>query len=144
VNGLGVARAQVHAELVAVLEGAGLLPADAIHAFVPDELALPAVWIVSPFGIREADLATVTAVVGVIVAVDGAEQSQLAALDELESACWVALDRVGQARLATPTVLVAGGPTVHAVTLNADVDVAVRTLCVPVLERSSSSRRELN
>ena len=69
----------------------------------------------------------------VVIAVDGAEQSQLAALDELEGAVWIALETVGTARLATPTVLVAGGPTVHAVTITADVDVDVRTLCPPVL-----------
>ena len=127
-NGLGDVRTQVHAELVAVLTPLGL-PAESVHAFVPDELALPACWIVSPFGMREGDPATITAVVSVVIAVDGAEQAQLAALDELEAATWVALEAVGTPRLATPTVLVVGGPSVHAVTVTADVDVDVRTLC---------------
>lgn len=131
-NGLGDVRAQVHAELVAQL--GALLPAESVHTLVPDELALPTVWIVSPFGLREGDPASIVAVVSVVLAVDGAEQSQLAALDELEGAAWVALETVGTARLATPTVLGAGGPAVHTLTITADVYVDVRTLCTPVLE----------
>lgn len=131
-NGLAVTRAQVHAALVAGL--AGLLEADSIHDYAPDELALPTVWIGSPFGIREGDPSSILAEVAVIVAVDGAEQAQLVALDALEAAVWVALDNVGRSRLAIGSQLLVGGPTVHAVTVTADVDVDVRTLCPPTLE----------
>ena len=43
------------------------------------------------------DPRTIVAEVSVIVAVDGAEPAQLAALDELEAAAWVALETVGTA-----------------------------------------------
>jgi len=130
---LEVVRLELHATLVEQLGAAGL-PADAIHAYAPDELATPTAWIVSPFGIRPSDPRTVVAEVSVIVVVDGAEPAQLAALDDLTAAAWVALELVGTATLAGATVLAAGGPTLHAVTVAGDVDVDVRTLCPPVLE----------
>jgi len=133
VTPLADVRADVHGSLIAQMGAAGL-PATSVHAFVPDELATPAVWIVSPFGIRPSDPRTIVAEVSVIVVVDGAEPAQLAALDDLTAAAWVALELVGTATLATPTAFVAGGPTLHAVTVSADVDVDVRTLCPPTLE----------
>lgn len=132
-NGLEDVRTEVHAALVAGLADVGL-PAGSVHAYPPDELNLPAVWVTSPFGLRPSDPRTIVAEVAVIVAVDGAEAAQLAALDMLEAAAWVALETVGTATLATPQQFVAGGPTLHAVALSADVDVDVRTLCPPVLQ----------
>jgi hypothetical protein len=136
VIGLDAVRATVHAALVAALEPAGL-PAYCVHLFPPDELAVPAAWIVSPFGIRPSDPRTVVAEVSVILVVDGAEPAQLAALDVLEGSAWVALETVGTATLAVATAFAAGGPTLHAVTITADVDVDVRTLCPPTLATSS-------
>ncbi len=108
-----------------------------VHAYPPDELAVPACWIVSPFGMRPSDPRTIVAEVSVIVVVDGSEPAQLAALDVLEGAAWVALESIGSATLAVPTAFAAGGPTLHAVTITADVDVDVRTLCPPLLATSS-------
>ena len=140
--GLDGVRLAVYAELIDVLAGVSdLVPSTSIHAYPPDELALPAVWIVSPFGIRPADPRTIVAEVSVLIAVDGAEPAQLAALDVLEAAVWVALELVGTATLAVPTSFAAGGPTLHAVTITADVDVDVRTLCPPVLEAAAGGRR---
>jgi hypothetical protein len=136
VIGLDGVRADVHAELVAELVAVGL-PAESIHAYPPDELAVPAAWIVSPFGMRPSDPRTIVAEVSVIVVVDGAEPAQLAALDRLQAAAWVALEHAGTATLAVPTAFAAGGPTLHAVTITADVDVDVRTLCPPALATSS-------
>jgi len=132
-------RTDLHAALVEQLGAVGL-PADAIHAFVPDELATPTAWIVSPFGIRPQDPRTVVAEVSVIVVVDGAEPAQLANLDSLEAAAWVALEQVGTATLAAATALAGGGSTLHAVTLSGDVDVDVRTLCPPALELAELPR----
>ena len=133
--GLAVVRADVHAALVTGLTG--LLPAGSVHPTIPDELALPAVWVDSPIGMRPSDPATVVASVDVVIAVDGAEHAQLAALDDLESAVWVALEQVGVATLAIGSLLAVGGPNVHAVTVSADVDVDVHTLCPPALEAVS-------
>jgi hypothetical protein len=108
-----------------------------VHAYPPDELAVPACWIVSPFGMRPSDPRTVVAEVSVLIVVDGSEPAQIAALDVLEAAAWVALESVGTATLAVPTSFAAGGPTLHAVTITADVDVDVRTLCPPTLATSS-------
>ena len=110
-----------------------------VHAYPPDELAVPACWIVSPFGMRPSDPRTIVAEVSVLIVVDGAEPAQVAALDVLEGAAWIALESVGSATLAVPTAFAAGGPTLHAVTITADVDVDVRTLCPPTL--ATSSRR---
>jgi len=96
---------------------------DALFAGVVDD----------PFGMRPSDPRTIVAEVAVIVAVDGAEPAQLAALDLLQAIAWIALETVGTATLATPQQFVAGGATLHAVALSADVDVDVRTLCPPVL-----------
>ena len=138
IAGLDDVRATVAAALTDTIAG---LPAPAsdvpIHAYPPDELAVPAIWVVSPFGMRPADPRTVVAEVSVLIVVDGAEPAQIAALDVLESAVWVALESVGTATLAVPTAFAAGGPTLHAVTVTADVDVDVRTLCPPTLATSS-------
>jgi len=133
-------RADVHAVLVEHLGAAGL-PATSVHAYLPDELATPTAWIVSPFGLRPTDPRTVIADVSVIIVVDGAEPAQLAALDAWTAAAWVALETVGIATLAVPTVFPAGGPTLHAVTLSADVDVDARTLCPPILEAAGLTHR---
>jgi len=133
VKGLDGVRSAVVAALVDGVAAVGL-PAGSVHAYPPDELALPAVWLSAAFGLRPADPRTIVAEVSVIIAVDGAEPAQLAALDDLEAAAWVALELVGSATLAVPTVIDVGGPTVHAVTMTADVDVDVRTLCPPTLE----------
>jgi len=130
IAGLDDVRATVHAALTEGLAAAGM-PAEAVHAYPPDELAVPACWIVSPFGMRPSDPRTVVAEVSVLIVVDGAEPAQLAALDALEAAAWIALESVGSATLAIPTAFAAGGPTLHAVTVMADVDVDVRTLCPP-------------
>lgn len=133
--GYGVSLAGVRAEVHAALVGglAGLLPPEAVHAFVPDELATPAVWVDSPLEMRSYDTAEVLAVAGVLIVVDGAEHEQLAALDDLESAAWVALEDVGTATGALGVLLGAGGPTLHAVRLTVEVYVATRTLCPPAL-----------
>jgi hypothetical protein len=133
VNGLEDVRTTVHAALVAGVLDAGVLPVTSVHPYPPDELALPAIWVTSPFGMRPSDARTIVAEVSVIVAVDGAEAAQIAALDTLQAVAWVALETVGTATLATPTLLAAGGAALHAVTISADVDVDVRTLCPPVL-----------
>lgn len=132
-------RTALHAALVEQLGYVGL-PADSIHAIAPDELATPTAWIVSPFGLRPEDPRTIVAEVSVIVVVDGAEPAQLANLDDLTAAAWVALELVGTATLAGPTVLSAGGPNLHAVTVSGDVDVDVRTLCPPALELAELPR----
>jgi hypothetical protein len=135
VIGLEIVRDDVHAALVDGL--AGLLEATSVHALIPDELALPTVWIVSPFGQRAKDPVTVVAAVEVIVAVDGAEQAQLAALDRLQGAVWVALDRIGIVYEAVGVDVLAGGPTVHGVVVRAELFVDVHTLCPPALEAAS-------
>lgn len=140
IAGLDDVRATVHAALTEHLEAAGL-PAEAVHAYPPDELAVPAAWIVSPFGMRPSDPRTVVAEVSVVIVVDGAEPAQLAALDVLEAAAWIALETVGTASLAVPTAFAAGGPTLHAVTVTADVDVDVRTLCPPTTATAPARRR---
>lgn len=139
IAGLDDVRTAVHAALIGELGTVGL-PAGSIHAYPPDELAVPAAWIVSPFGMRPQDPRTIVAEVSVIVVVDGAEPAQLAALDMLEAAAWVALETVGSATLAVPTAFAAGGPTLHAVTITADVDVDVRTLCPPTLATVGRAR----
>jgi hypothetical protein len=113
IAGLDDVRATVHAALTEGLAAAGL-PAEAVHAYPPDELAVPACWIVSPFGMRPSDQRTVVAEVSVLIVVDGAEPAQLAALDALEAAAWIALESIGSATLAIPTAFAAGGPTLHA------------------------------
>ena len=133
-NGLEDVRTTVHAALVAGVADAGILSVTSVHAYPPDELAVPACWIVSPFGMRPSDPRTIVAEVSVLIVVDGAEPAQIAALDVLESAAWIALESIGSATLAVPTAFAAGGPTLHAVTITADVDVDVRTLCPPSLE----------
>lgn len=131
--GLDGVRADVVAALAVQFEAAGA-PNVPVFPYPPDELALPAAWLTSPFGMRPGDPRTIVAEVSVIVAVDGAEPAQVAALDKLQAAAWVALETVGTASLALATVFVAGGPLLHAVTLTADVDVDARTLCPPALE----------
>ncbi len=141
IAGLDDVRATVTAALTdafAALEApASSVP---VHAYPPDELAVPACWIVSPFGMRPSDPRTVVAEVSVLIVVDGAEPAQLAALDVLEAAAWIALETVGSATLAVPTAFAAGGPTLHAVTVMADVDVDVRTLCPPTIATSSRAQ----
>ena len=136
--GLDGVRTSVHAELIATLTAEGL-PAEAIHAYPPDELAVPACWIVSPFGMRSSDPRTIVAEVSVLIVVDGAEPAQLAALDRLQAAAWVASSMPGP-RCSPSRPYAAGGPTLHAVTITADVDVDVRTLCPPVLEAAAGGR----
>ena len=131
-NGLEDVRRTVYDALFAGVVDAAV-PIVSVHAYPPDELTVPAIWITTPFGMRPSDPRTIVAEVAVIVAVDGAEPAQLAALDLLQAIAWIALETVGTATLATPQQFVAGGATLHAVALSADVDVDVRTLCPPVL-----------
>lgn len=124
-------RAEVHRALVDGL--AGIVAPELVHEYVPDELATPCVWVESPLELRAYDVAELIAVAGVLIVVDGAEHAQLAALDDLEGAAWVALEGVGIATGAIGVRLGAGGPTLHAVRLTVELRVAARTLCPPAL-----------
>lgn len=128
---LGELRLEVHAALTAGL--AGLLEPEQVHPYVPDELATPCVWVDSPIELGTYDVAELVATVSVLLVVDGAEQAQLEALDDLEGAAWVALEQVGTATTATAVLLDALGPTLHSVRLTLEVPVATRTLCPPAL-----------
>ena len=129
-QGLGDLRTAVHGVVVTALDG--LLPADSVHPFAPMEVALPMVFLGSPIELRPSDPATVIADVDVIIAVDGADESQRVQLDALEGAVWLALDTFGTATVADGIGLGVGGPTVHAVRITVEVDVAVHTLCPPL------------
>lgn len=130
-DALTVFRAEVHGALVAGL--AGTIAADQVHPWVPLELATPAVWVDSPIELRTYDAAELIAAVGVLIVVDGADEAQLVALDELEALAWVALETVATAVAAVAVTLNAGGPTLHAVRLEAETPIATRTLCPPTL-----------
>ena len=124
-------RAEVYAALID-----GMVPPlepESVCGYVPLELATPCVWIDSPIELRQYDVAELVAAVGVLIVVDGSDEAQLIALDDLESLAWLALETCGTATGATGVLLPAGGPTLHAVRLELETPLAARTLCPPNL-----------
>ena len=100
----------------------------------PDDPATPCAWIdVVTRRMADADGADVVVVTfPVTIAVDGADESQVLALDDLGDVVWhVAIDLTGTPTYATPDVVNVGGPRLRSLTTSIDVVTDYLTLCPP-------------
>lgn len=122
------ARRQLYDELVDVLPGDVL----ALEQYRPPELATPVAYL--DVAGRRFDVAdgapVVVATIPVVVIVDGADDAQMAALDDWGDLVWRAVIAAGGTPVgATPAQVDVDGPVLRALVTTAEFEIEHLTLC---------------
>lgn len=110
------------------------------HKYPPAQVVAPCIFIgTTPDlaqDVRGTPGATFTIATFPITAVfDGADERQVAGLDDMQCLVWDAVLAVGaNPRSATPGRLNVGGPTLRSVVIDAEFVLLATTLCIPLLE----------